>query len=797
MEKKRYDCKEAEPRILKFWEDKGIFKFDPEAKGKIYSVDTPPPTVSGKMHIGHAFQYTQFDIIARYKRLKGFNVFMPFGTDDNGLPTERLIEKTKKVKASKMARQEFIDLCNSSLKEIRPGFIQGWKNIGMSCDFSLCYSTIDDNCRRRSQWSFLDLVKKDRCYRKEAPSLWCPQCHTAVAQVDCQDTEKDSTFNDVIFKIGGEDVTIATTRPELLPACVAVFYHPSDDRYKKFKGKKATVPLFNYEVTVHEDERVDPTKGTGIVMCCTFGDKNDAEWFKAFDLPLKTAISKEGIMTSICGDYEGLNIHDARKDILKDLKEKGLLVGQKPIKHDVKVHERCGTEIEIINSKQWFIKYLDLKDEMLKWGREPKWFPAHMIHRYDNWVNGLQWDWLISRQRFFGIAFPVWYCKECDESIFADESQLPVDPLTAKPPVDKCPKCGCAEFIPEKDVQDTWPTSALTPEHAVGLVDKKYRDKLFPMTLRPQGQDIITFWLFNTVVKSHLHFNKNPWADVMISGFVNDPYGEKMSKSKGNVVEPQKILEKFSADAMRYWAAGSKLGDDVKYQEKEVIAGDKLVTKLWNATKFVFMHLKDLSNLPTPTETTDKWILAKLASTIDEATTLLDNYEYARAKLAIDKFFWQDFCDNYLELIKLRIYDSEDEAKKQSARSALYTCISSILRLYAPYVPFITEELYQIYLIGHEKHNSIHNSEWPKQPKADSKSLEIGNAAVEILTAVRRKKSENKLSMKAPVPVLKIQTPLDISSILEDLKATTGAEKVEFGDASEEIAKDLFVTVDL
>ncbi|MBW3019632.1 valine--tRNA ligase [Candidatus Woesearchaeota archaeon] len=794
MDKKRYDCKEAEPRILKFWEDKGIFKFNPEAKGPIYSVDTPPPTVSGKMHIGHAFQYTQFDIIARYKRLKGFNVFMPFGTDNNGLPTERLVEKLKGVKASKMGRQEFIDLCNKTVNEILPDFVQGWKNIGMSCDFSLCYSTIDDDCRKRSQWSFLDLVKKGRCYRKEAPSLWCPNCATAVAQVDCKDEEKDSTFNDIIFKINGKDVVIATTRPELLPACVAVFYHPSDDRYKNLKGKKAVVPLFNYEVPVLSDERVDPSKGTGIVMCCTFGDKNDAEWFKAYDLPLRIAIDKQGLMTTLCGDYEGLKIHDARKDMLKDLKAKGLLVGQKQIKHDVKVHERCNCEIEIINTKQWFIKYLDLKDEMIKWGHEPKWFPEHMVHRYDNWVNGLQWDWLISRQRFFGISFPVWYCEKCDTPIFAEESQLPVDPQIAKP-VKKC-KCGSTKFIPERDVQDTWPTSALTPQHAIGLVDKKYHKKLFPMSLRPQGQDIITFWLFNTTVKSHLHFNKNPWADVMISGFVNDPYGEKMSKSKGNIVEPEHILNKYSADAMRYWAASSKLGDDVSYQEKDVVAGDKLVTKLWNATKFVFMHLKNLK-LPEPTETIDKWIIAKLSNTITEAEQLLDNYEYARAKLTIDNFFWQDFCDNYLELVKLRLYESKDEKKKASAQSALYTCISAILRLYASYIPFITEELYQIYLIGHEKHNSIHNSGWPKAKKIDEHAVTIGDAAVAILAAVRRKKSEAKLSMKAPVKLLRIQTALNLEPILDDLKATTSAEKIEFGDGEEEIGKDLFVKIEL
>lgn len=791
---KRYDSREAEPRILEFWDKEGIFKFDPDAEGEVYSVDTPPPTVSGKMHIGHAFQYTQFDFVARYKRLQGFNVFMPFGTDDNGLPTERLIEKTKGVKARKMGRQEFISLCNETLKEIRPGFIDGWRKIGMSCDFSLCYSTIDDDCRRRSQWSFLDLVKRERAYRKEAPALWCPHCATAVAQVDCTDVEKDSTFNDVVFKVGGEDLVIATTRPELLPACVAVFYHPEDDRYKKYEGLKATVPLFGYDVPIFSDERVDPSKGTGIVMCCTFGDKNDAEWFKAFDLPLRTAISKEGLMTTLCGPYEGLRIHDARKDILKDLKAKGLLVQQKQIKHDVKVHERCDTEIEILNSKQWFIRYLDLRDEMIKWGSEPEWHPGHMIHRYDNWVKGLQWDWLISRQRFFGIPFPVWYCKECDEPVFADESDLPVDPLKDSPKVEKCPKCGCSEFVPENDVQDTWPTSALTPQHAVGLVDEKYRDRLFPMDLRPQGQDIITFWLFNTTVKSHLHFGVNPWKHVMISGYVTDPHGDKMSKSKGNIVEPDFILQKFSADALRYWSAGVKLGDDVRYQEKDLVAGDKLVNKLWNACKFVFMHVKDRPS-SRPSLLMDEWVLARLSDTVEQASLFFDNYEYTRAKLVIESFFWE-FCDNYLELVKNRLYEGEGE-DKESALAALYESMFAILRLFAPFLPFITEELYQIYFVGNESSRSVHNCSWPSVAERDENVLKTGDAVVCILGAVRKKKSEAKLSVKADVPLLRVQTSLDLGPALADLKAAGSIKKIEFGNAEEELADDLFVSVEL
>jgi len=365
----KYDPKVAELKWLQYWESEKIYAFDAKKKGKIFSIDTPPPTVSGKMHIGHAFSYAQEDIIARYKRMRGFSLFYPFGTDDNGLPTERLVEKLKGVKGSKMVRQDFIRLCEDTLKEIRPAFVADWKRIGMSCDFSLFYSTIDAHCRKISQGSFIDLFSLGRAYRKDAPALWCPLCETAISQVECQDADKASHFNDIIFKANGKDVIIATTRPELLPACVAVVAHPSDDRYKHLIGKKAVVPLFHQEVPILADERVDPQKGTGIVMCCTFGDQTDIAWYLAFNLPLKKAIQQDGKMSELAGEYAGMKIGEARKAMLDDLKASGLLVKQKDITHAVKVHERCQTEIEIINSKQWFIKILDLRDDLLKWGK--------------------------------------------------------------------------------------------------------------------------------------------------------------------------------------------------------------------------------------------------------------------------------------------------------------------------------------------------------------------------------------------------------------------------------------------
>jgi len=775
------NTKEIEEKWRKYWEKEKVYSFDPKSKKKIYSIDTPPPTVSGEMHIGHACSYSQQDFIARYKRMQGFNVFYPFGTDDNGLPTERLVEKKKNVKAKEMQRSEFIELCMSFLKEELPAFRQDWKNMGISCDFDILYSTIDAHSRSVSQWSFLDLYKKGRLYRKDAPSMWCPECRTGVSQVEIKDKEIESTFNDIIFMVGKEKLTIATTRPELLPACVAIFYHPNDKRYQKYKGKKAKVPLFNFEVPIMEDERADIEKGTGIVMCCTFGDQTDMEWQKAHNLPIKIAITNDGKMTDLAGKYRGLSIKTARKEIIKDLKEANLLVKQEPIKHFVNVHERCGTEIEFIKSKQWFVKYLDLKEDMLKWGSELKWHPEHMKHRYDNWVNGLQWDWLISNQRYFGVPFPVWYCKSCGETIVAEESQLPVDPQKDKPK-SPCKKCKSKEFAPEMDILNTWFTSSMTPQIAIRLMPKAIQKKLFPMDLRPQAHDIITFWLFNTIVKSRLHFSKNPWKHTIISGFITLE-GEKMSKSKGNIIRPQDVIEKYGADAIRYWAAASKLGEDMDYQEKDVLTGKKFATKILNATNFIFTNLKYQKTMPKLCET-DRIFLVRLNNLIKTATESFDDYNYSGAKLETDSFFWRTLCDNYLEIVKNRVYNGS-EAEKESAYYALYHSLLAVLKLMAPITPYITEEIYQAHFRKHENQKSIHVESWPTEIKLKEKKndQEVWDKMIEIITKVRQSKSEAKKSMKAEVILTIRDSDANLlGDTILDLKSVCNAKEIKPGN---------------
>ncbi|MFH1316959.1 MAG: valine--tRNA ligase [Candidatus Woesearchaeota archaeon] len=787
---KRYDAKESEKKWQEYWEKNSINKFNSDSTAEIYSIDTPPPTISGNIHMGHAFSYSHTDFIVRFQRMNGKNVFYPFGFDDNGLATERLVEKEKKIKAQAMDRDKFIKICLEVSKKYEDRFKIFWSNMGISCDWSLEYSTINERSRRISQKSFIELYKKGREYRKDAPVMWCPECQTAIAQVELKDQDISSNFNDIVFKLkNGDDLIIATTRPELLPSCVAVFAHPDDKRYTDLFGKKATVPLFDYEVPILPDKRADPEKGTGIVMCCTFGDQTDMEWYFAHNLPLRISITRDGKMNELAGRYKGMSILTARKMMIEDLKDQRLLLTQTPITHAVNCHERCGTEIEIIPSKQWFIKYLDLKDEFIKQGAKLNWYPKHMKVRYDHWIEGLQWDWLISRQRFFGIPFPVWYCAKCEEVILADEKDLPVDPLKDKPPVKKCPKCSHDKIIPEKDVLDTWATSSLSPQINARWGEKDdIMDKVYPMSLRPQAHDIITFWLFNTVVKSYLHNKSLPWKDVMISGHGLDPHGKKMSKSKGNIVDPIETLKRFSADSLRFWAAGSKLGDDLPFQEKDLVTAEKMTTKLWNASKFSIMHLQDydLEN-PKKLEIIDRWLLSKLHRIIKASTDSFNKYEYYRTKADVENFFWHTFCDNYLEIVKDRLYNPDKRGKEQriSAQYGLYHGQLSILKLIAPIMPYISEEIYQLYFAEKENKKSIHISAWPEfnNKFIDEEAEKLGDIIIYAVEHSRRAKADMNISLKTPVKKLMIKSKIsqqEFDMIKDDIISATNAEDLLF-----------------
>lgn len=761
---------ETEKKWQKYWENNHIYKYDESSQAEIYSVDTPPPTISGKMHIGHASSYTHEDVVVRFERMKGKKVIFPFGTDDNGLPTERFVEKEKKVSSKKMKRSEFIELCNKTLEEIRPQFIQNWKDIGMSCDFDLEYSTINKNCQKISQKYFIDLFNKGLAYKKETPILWCPLCGTAVAQADLEDKNIPSVFYSINFDLKDNGyITVATTRPELLSSCVAIFVNPEDERYKKLVGKKVITPLFNEEIEIKVDKKVNKEKGTGIVMCCTFGDTTDIEWYMEHNLPLKTSISKEGRMTDIAKEFKNLKIKEARQKIVERLKSEGRIIEEKPIEHLVNIHERCGTEIEILPTSQWFIKILENKEKFIKRGKEMNWNPKHLVHRYENWIANLKWDWCISRQRFFGIPFPVWFCEKCGEIIIADEKDLPVDPLNQKPNK-KC-KCGSESFIGEKDVMDTWATSSLTPQILENLVHQK----LVSMNLRAQAHDIISTWLFYTVVRSEYIENKIPWKEILISGFVLDPKGEKMSKSKGNTIEPKTVIEKYGTDALRYWVTNTGWGKDIKYDENELKNGRKLITKIINASNFASKNLS--KEKPNKLYILDEYFLIKLNNAIKEINNLFEKREISQARTLIEKFFWNSFCDNFLELSKWRIYGDNEELKN-SAKYTLYHSLLAIIKMFAPIIPFTSEEIYQNYFIKHEKIKSIHLTRFPEFDNTliNQKLEEKGDLMIKYLEEVRKIKSEKGVSQKTEIDKFEIADK--IGELEKDLKETGNIKNI-------------------
>ncbi len=771
---KIYDAGASERKWRKFWEEKNIYVYEPSSnREEIYSVDTPPPTVSGDLHIGHVFSYTHQDFIVRYKRMRGFKIFYPFGFDDNGLPTERLVERVKCVKAMDMPREDFWELCLEVSKEQEKAFKDLWQDVGLSCDWNEVYSTIDERSRRISQRSFLELLKSGEVYRKEAPTLWCTECRTAIAQAEVEDKEEASEFHKICFLTeDGKKVPIATTRPELLPACVAVFYHPGDERYSHLKGKYLVTPYFGLKVPVLEDAKVNPEKGTGIVMCCTFGDTVDIEWWQEYNLETRIVVDTFGRMNELAGEFQGFSLRDARKRIVNTLSEQKLLIETERITHTISAHERCGTPLEFLLNKQWFVKVLDKKDELVRYGEKCRWYPPHMFVRYKHWVENLRWDWCISRQRYYGVPFPIWYCAHCDEVIPARGENLPVNPLRDSPGIEKCPKCGKDEFVPEKDVFDTWATSSLTPQINAKWGENDDRSNiLFPMTLRPQAHDIIRTWAFYTIVKAYLHNKDIPWYDLMISGHALDSSRTKISKSKSETVKPKQIIEQFSADVVRHWAGQTRLGTDtfINLQDptENLASGKRLITKIYNASKLSHLHLADFTpgNLDLSQEINhplDRWLIGKLVQTIDKATKAFEQYEFAEALEHVEAFFWQDFCDNFLEIAKGRLYGdallqvTENQRNKlqTSAKLTLFKALESILRLFAPFLPFITEEIWHWYFHRFSEKASIHLTTWPSQEEFngayDKDSSEMGDSIIEALSLIRKAKSELKVSIKKP-----------------------------------------------
>jgi valyl-tRNA synthetase len=793
------------------WDDQAVYAFDrSKPREQVFSIDTPPPTVSGSLHVGHVFSYTQTDTIARYRRMRGREVFYPMGWDDNGLPTERRVqnyfgvrcdpalpydpdfmppEKPGKQQVS-ISRRNFIELCERLTVDDEQAFEAMWRKLGLSVDWSLTYQTIDSNARAISQRAFLRNLARGEAYMAEAPTLWDVTFRTAVAQAELEDRDRPGAYHQLVFHgPDGRDIEIATTRPELLPACVALVAHPDDERYKPLFGLNAATPLFGVDVPVVAHRLADPEKGTGIAMVCTFGDMTDVTWWRELQLATRPVIGWDGrfraeppqglvsdAARAAYSELAGATVFTAKERIVAMLTERGeMLGGPRPITHPVKFFEKGDKPLEIVTTRQWYIRNggrdEKLRLRLLERGGELNWVPEWMRTRYDNWVSGLNGDWLVSRQRFFGVPVPVWYPLDSsgspvyDEPIVPAESLLPVDPGTDTPAGYEAGQRGVpGGFTGDPDVLDTWATSSLTPHIAGrwGYDDDLFR-RVFPMDLRPQAHEIIRTWLFSTLLRSHYEHDALPWRTTEISGWILDPDRKKMSKSKGNVVTPSDMLDEYGSDAVRYWAASARPGTDTAYDIGQMKVGRKLAVKLLNASKFVLTVLSSAGGEPDSgaevTEPIDRAMLAELADTVQAATGFFEAFDYARALERSEEFFW-NFCDNYVELVKDRAYGESGVPGTASARAALRTALSALVRLLAPFLPFAAEEVWSWWNEG-----SVHRAPWPTEAEiaipADT-DREVLMVARDVIAAVRKAKSEAKVSMKTDVEAIEVTASAEI-----------------------------------
>lgn len=799
------------------WRTQGTYAFDADRpRDEIFAIDTPPPTVSGSLHMGHVFSFTHTDAVARFQRMRGKSVFYPMGWDDNGLPTERRVQNFYGVRCEPslpydkefqppakpdpkrpvaISRSNFIELCERLTAVDEKEFEAAWRHLGLSVDWDLTYTTINGDSRAASQRAFLDNLARGEAFMSEAPTLWDVSFRTAVAQAELEDRDWPGAFHRIAFhRPDGEPVHIETTRPELLPACVALVAHPDDERYQALFGTSVRTPIFDVEIPVLAHRLAEPGKGSGIAMICTFGDLTDVIWWRELNLPTRPVVGRDGRIVAepppglgaagaeAYAELAGKTLHSARERVVAQLREAGDLDGEpRPLTRPVKFYERGDRPLEIVTTRQWYIRNggrdADLRARLLARGRELRWHPEHMRVRYEHWVEGLNGDWLISRQRYFGVPIPVWYPlgadgePRYDQPIVPDPATLPVDPGSMTPPGYREEQRGePGGFLGDPDVMDTWATSSLTPQIAAGWQrDPELFARVFPMDLRPQAHEIIRTWLFATVLRAHLAHDSLPWTDVAISGWILDPDHKKMSKSKGNVVTPMALLTEFGTDAVRYWAAKGRPGTDTAFDTGQIKVGRRLSVKILNASKFA-LGLGDVAEDAPITEPVDQAMLAGLADVIAAATSAFEQFEYTTALERTERFFWQ-FCDDYLELVKSRAYTSGPAG--DSARAALRRALSVLLRLFAPFLPYVTEEVWSWWQDG-----SVHRAPWPVVAEAGDTAgadTAVLSTVAEVLRAVRKAKSEARLSMRAEVGRVAVSGPVDrVRLAADDLRAAGG-----------------------
>ena len=788
---KDYNPLEVEPKWQQRWSELDVYRFRrDDLKTQTYVIDTPPPYPSGEFHMGTALNWTYFDTVARYKRMRGFNVLFPQGWDCHGLPTEVQVEKRYGIRKGDLPPEKFRELCIRLTEENIAHMREEMDLLGFSIDWSTEYRTMDPSYYSKTQLSFVQLYKKGLIYRGEHPVNWCPRCETAIADAEVEYEEREAILNYLKFKIHGKTdyLTIATTRPEYLHACVVVAVHPEDERYRGYVGEKLEVPPFGQVVEVIEDREVDPQFGTGVVMICTYGDKTDVRWVRRHKLPVIKAIDERGRMTEAAGKYVGLTLDECKKQITDDLRRAGLLEKQEKLAQNVGVCWRCKTPVEILTKKQWFMRVLDLKDKVIDGAKRIRWVPEYMRDRLINWAESMDWDWVISRQRIFATPIPAWYCPKCDSPIVAEESQIPVNPANDEPPIEKCPNCGSSGFKPETDVLDTWMDSSITIAAHAGWPELDRR--LFPADLQPNGTDIIRTWDYYLMVRHLALLGEIPYKTVLINGMVLGADGRAMHKSLGNYVDTTKAREKYGADALRQWAAiGASTGSDIPFAWKDVDFGYKFMRKFWNAARFASPHFKgaDISSMDlTELEfrPTDRWILSRLNRLVKDVTAYLEDFQFNRALTAIQTFIWHEFCDMYIEEVKYRLYSEDLTAN--AARFTLYHVILTTAKLLAPFIPHFSEEIYHAYFAANYDYPSVHVSDWPSVDEQfiDDAAEELGNLINSVVSVIRQFKSDRKMALSAELPTVQIYSADEKNAKLlarasDDIRGTMRIKELE------------------
>lgn len=784
---KNFDLLETEKKWQKKWEELGVYRFDRnDVKRPTYSIDTPPPYPSGEFHVGCVLNWTYFDIVARYKRMKGYNVYFPQGWDCHGLPVEVEVEKKKKIKKTDMPPDEFRKLCEELVNKNIRLMKEATVRLGYSIDWTTEYKTMDPDYWRRTQLSFILLYKKGFIYRGKHPVNWCPRCETAIADAEVEYSTRNAELHHVRFSLeNGGFLEIATTRPELIPACVAVAVNPQDDRYTKYVGVEVRVPETDRTVEVIGDDMVDPKFGTGAVMICTYGDKADVKTVVKHKLPVVMCIDERGRMTKNAGKYADMKTGEAKKAILQNLKSEGLLGKTETTSQEVSLCWRCKTPIEILEREQWFMKTRMLTDLVEENALEIQWYPDYMKHRLIDWAKSLEWDWVISRQRVFATPIPIWYCKKCGSILLADEAWVPIDPRVENPKIKECPKCGSKEFTAESSVLDTWFDSSITCAVHAGWPDRKDWRRLFPADLHPSGVDIIRTWAYYLMVRHLALFDEKPYKSCLINGMVLGSDGREMHKSLGNYVSSQDVLAKYGADAIRQWAAGGgATGSDISFRWPDVEYGWRFLIKLFNASHFVANLLKDYTqeaDTDSALQPLDKWIISKCERLTEKVTNALEKCQFNVALEEARNFTWHTLCDCYLEAVKDRLYNPQvyGQEKKRAAQYTLHTVLHRILQLLAPIIPHLTEEIFQTTYAEQENLKSIHVSSWPvvDDKRVDEDAEKQGDLLMAIITEVRREKAERHLPLNAKIKKMtiyagKTETAEMITQGREDIEGT-------------------------